>query len=65
MEKLANQKNILPYFQKQIVDVIGFELSSDRSHNLGDIPGREFVLKNETQTITFRIYLAGQLRIEN
>ncbi|NEQ36968.1 MAG: hypothetical protein F6K40_12075 [Okeania sp. SIO3I5] len=59
-QQLANQKNILPTFQKQIVDVTGFELSSDRDYNLGEIPGREFVLKNDTEIITFRIYLVGQ-----
>ena len=59
-QQLANKKNILPNLQKQIVDVTGFELSSDRDYNLGDIPGREFVLKNDTETITFRIYLVGQ-----
>ncbi len=59
-QQLANKQNILPNFQKKIVDVTGFELSSDRSYNLGDIPGREFILKNDTETITFRIYLVGQ-----
>ncbi len=59
-QQLANKQNILPNFQKKIVDVTGFELSSDRSYNLGDIPGREFVLKNDAETITFRIYLVGQ-----
>ncbi|MDJ0518464.1 MAG: hypothetical protein QNJ74_20140 [Trichodesmium sp. MO_231.B1] len=58
--QLANKQNILPNFQKKIVNVTGFELSSDRSYNLGDIPGREFILKNDTETITFRIYLVGQ-----
>ncbi|NES02219.1 MAG: hypothetical protein F6K22_04845 [Okeania sp. SIO2F4] len=59
-QQLANKQNILPNFQKKIVNVTGFELSSDRSYNLGDIPGREFVLKNDAETITFRIYLVGQ-----
>ncbi len=59
-QQLANKQNILPNFQKKIIDVTGFELSSDRSYNLGDIPGREFILKNDTETITFRIYLVGQ-----
>ncbi|MEM1172852.1 MAG: hypothetical protein AAGJ08_28210 [Cyanobacteria bacterium P01_H01_bin.35] len=59
-QQLANKQNILPNFQNKIVDVTGFELSSDRSYNLGDIPGREFVLKNDAETITFRIYLVGQ-----
>ena len=59
-QQLANKQNILPNFQRRIVDVTGFELSSDRSYNLGDIPGREFILKNDAETITFRIYLVGQ-----
>ncbi len=59
-QQLANKQNILPKLQNKIVDVTGFELSGDRSYNLGDIPGREFILKNETETITFRIYLVGQ-----
>lgn len=32
----------------------------DIPYNLGDKPGREFVLENETETIKFWIYLAGQ-----
>ncbi len=59
-QQLAKNQNILPNFQKKIIDVTGFELSSDRSYNLGDIPGREFILKNDVETITFIIYLVGQ-----
>ncbi|MCL2923213.1 MAG: hypothetical protein MGF17_00900 [Trichodesmium sp. MAG_R04] len=59
-QQLANKQHILPNLQNKIVNVTGFELSSDRSYNLGDILGREFILKNDTETIIFRIYLVGK-----
>ena len=59
-KQLVNKQNILSNLQNKIVDVTGFKLSSDRSYNLGDILGREFILKNDTETIIFRIYLAGK-----
>ena len=59
-QQLANKQNILPNLHKKIVDVTGFELSSDRSYNLEDILGRELILKNDTGIIIFRIYLVGQ-----
>jgi len=59
-QQLANKEQILSTLQNKIVAVKDFELSSDRSYNLGDIPGREFILKNDAEVITFRIYLGGQ-----
>ena len=37
----------------------GFEVTSDRAITFNDYPGREFVLQNDEEVITFRVLLVG------
>ncbi|NEQ72407.1 MAG: hypothetical protein F6K23_04555 [Okeania sp. SIO2C9] len=59
-KQLADKQDILVRVQHKIIDVTDFKLSSDYSYNSERFLGREFVLKNNVETITFRVYLAGK-----
>ncbi|NES63905.1 MAG: hypothetical protein F6K24_00700 [Okeania sp. SIO2D1] len=71
-KQLADKQDILVRVQDKIVDVKNFKLSRDYSYNSERFLGREFVLINDVETITFRVYLAerrlymiGASEIEN
>ena len=56
-QQLANREKILTDVQNQIVNVTDFQINQQNSYNFGDYPGREFSMKNEIETIKFRVYL--------
>ncbi|NEO57642.1 MAG: hypothetical protein F6K54_33985 [Okeania sp. SIO3B5] len=57
-KQLADKQDILARVQNQIVDVKNFKLSRNYPYNSERFLGREFILKNDVETITFRVYLA-------
>lgn len=59
-KKLVNPQATLTAVHNQIIDVTDFKIISDRPYNLGDYLGREFILENASETITFRIYLVDK-----
>ena len=56
-KQLGNQQEILRNLRDKIVDVTEFQINQDRPYNFGNYPGQEFSLKNDIETITFRVYL--------
>ncbi|NEP77439.1 MAG: hypothetical protein F6K17_06315 [Okeania sp. SIO3C4] len=58
--QLAQKQDILLKVKNKIIDVKNFELSRDHSYNSEKFSVREFVLTNDVETITFRVYLAGK-----
>ncbi|MGB3512344.1 MAG: hypothetical protein WBA93_24525 [Microcoleaceae cyanobacterium] len=56
-KNLGNQEKIITKLRDKIVNVTDFKINQDRPYNLGNYPGQEFSLKNDRETIKFRIYL--------
>ncbi|NEP71425.1 MAG: hypothetical protein F6K25_02805 [Okeania sp. SIO2G4] len=57
-KQLADKQDILVRVQHKIIDVTDFKLSRNDSYNSERFSVREFVLANNVETITFRVYLA-------
>lgn len=54
---LKNEEKIITKIRDQIVNVREFQINQDRPYNFGNYSGQEFALKNDRETIKFRIYL--------
>lgn len=59
-KQLADGKDVLVRVKNKIIEVKNFKLSRDYPYNSERFLGREFVLDNDVETITFRVYLAGK-----
>ena len=56
-KQLGNKQKILTDLRDNIVNATKFKINQNRSYNLGNYPGQEFSIKNDIETIKFRVYL--------
>ena len=59
-ERIKNPEAILKQVSNEIINETKFKLIQERSINLGKYQGKELQLQDNSETITFRIYLIEQ-----